>query len=69
MGTQCFIGINSTIFDGTGIGDKCIICACTAVKRDIPSFSKYIISSDNIVIKQYDESEIINKLQFKLNKR
>lgn len=69
VGTQTFIGLNSTIFDDTIIGDKCIIGACTAVKRNIPSFSKYITSSDNIVIKQYSENEIENKLVFSKNKR
>lgn len=69
IGQQSFVGLNATVFDDTTIGDKCIIGACTAVKRNVPSFSKYITSSDNIVIKQYSEEEIESKLQFKNNKR
>lgn len=69
IGEQCFIGINSTIFDDTTIGNKCIIGACTAVKRNLPNFSRYVTSSDNITIKQYAETEIEEKLVFAKNKR
>lgn len=69
VGEQCFIGINSTIFDDTTIGEKCIVGACTAVKRNLPNYSRYVTSSDNIVIKQYAETEIEDKLVFAKNKR
>lgn len=69
VGEQSFIGLNATIFDDTSIGKKCIIGACTAVKRNMPDFSKYATPSDNIVIKQYSEEEIENKLVFSANKR
>lgn len=69
VGEQTFVGINSTIFDDTEIGNRCIIGACTAVKRDMPDNSKWVTASDNIVVKQYDENEIENKLQSKLNVR
>lgn len=69
VGAQCFIGLNSTVFDDTTIGEKCIIGACTAVKRNLPDFSRYVTSSDNIVIKQYTETEIEDKLVFANNKR
>lgn len=69
VGEQSFIGLNSTIFDDTKIGKKCIIGACTAVKRNMPDFSKYVTPSDNIIIKQYTEDEIENKLVFSSNKR
>ena len=69
VGEQSFIGINSTVFDGTEIGKKCIIGACPAVKRNMPDFSKYITSSENINIKSYSEEEIENKLLFSKNKR
>lgn len=69
VGTQSFVGLNSTIFDNTQIGEKCIVGACTAVKRNMPSYSKYITPSDNIVIKQYPEEEIESKLIFSKNKR
>lgn len=69
VGEQCFIGLNSTVFDDTTIGEKCIIGACTAVKRNLPDYSRYVTSSDDIVIKQYTETEIEDKLVFANNKR
>ena len=69
IGNQCFVGINATIFDATTIGDKCIIGSCTAVKRNMPSYSKCITSSTNIVVKQYREEEIEEKLLFRKNVR
>lgn len=69
VGEQSFIGLSSIVFDDTKIGKKCIVGACTAVKRNMPDYSKYITSSDNIVIKQYDEAEIESKLVFSKNKR
>ncbi len=69
IGEQSFVGINATIFDDTNIGKKCIIGACTPVKRNIPNYSKYVTASDNIVIKQYSEEEIENKLLFSKNVR
>lgn len=68
VGEQSFIGIRATVFDGTIIGKKCIVGACTPVKRNMPDFSKYATSSD-VVIKQYSEDEICEKLMYKLNKR
>lgn len=69
IGEQSFVGINSIIFDDTIIGEKCIIGACTAVKRNMPNYSKYTTSSDDLVIKQYKEEEIENKLVFSKNVR
>lgn len=69
IGEQSFVGLNATVFDDTKIGSKCIVGACTAVKRNMPDCSKYITSSDNIVIKQYSEDEIESKLVFSKNKR
>lgn len=69
IGEQSFIGINATVFDDTNIGKKCIVGACTAVKRNMPDCSKYATTSDNIVIKQYSEDEIESKLVFSENKR
>lgn len=68
VGEQTFVGINCIIFDGTIVGKKCILGACTAVKRNVPDFSLYKTSSD-MVIKQYGEEEIENKLIYSLNKR
>lgn len=59
---QSFIGLSATVFDGTHIGKKCIIGACSAVKRNIPDYSRCCISSENVMIKQYDESIIEDKL-------
>lgn len=69
VGEQSFIGLNSTIFDNTIIGRKCLIGACTAVKRNMPDCTRYVTSSNEIVIKQYSENEIEEKLVFLKNKR
>jgi len=69
VGEQTFVGLSSTIFDDTTIGKKCIVGACTAVKRNMPDFSKYVTPSDNIIIKQYTEEEVENKLVFSNNVR
>ncbi len=69
IGEQSFVGLNATVFDDTQIGKKCIIGACTAVKRNMPDCSRYVTSSDNIVIKQYSENEIESKLIFSKNQR
>lgn len=67
VGEQSFIGINSVVFDTRKVGKLCIVGACASVKRDLPNYSKCIVSSDMCIIKQYDEN-IISKLQHKLNK-
>lgn len=69
IGERSFVGFKATVFDGTKIGKKCIVGACTAVKRNMPDFSKWATASDNIVLKQYDESEVEEKLMFSKNKR
>lgn len=69
IGEQCFVGINATVFDDTTIGKKCIIGACTAVKRNMPDFSRYVTKTDDIVIKQYTEDEVEEKLVFSKNVR
>lgn len=69
IGEQSFVGLSATVFDDTSIGRKCIVGACTAVKRNMPDCSRYVTSSDNIVIKQYSEDEIESKLVFSENKR
>ena len=69
IGEQSFIGLSATIFDDIHIGRKCLIGACTAVKRNMPDYSRYVTSSDNIVIKQYSEDEIESKLIFSKNIR
>lgn len=69
IGEQSFVGLHATVFDDTRIGKKCIIGACTAVKRNMSDYSKYVTSSNDIVIKEYSENEIENKLVFSLNKR
>ncbi len=68
IGEQTFVGINCTVFDKTTVGKKCILGACTAVKRNVPDFSLYKTSSE-IVIKQYSELEIEEKLVAKENVR
>lgn len=68
IGEQSFVGLNATIFDGTTIGRKCLVGACAVVKRNMPDFSKWATSSD-IVIKQYTEDEIEEKLVTSKNVR
>lgn len=69
VGEQSFIGLSSTVFDDTHIGKKCIVGACTSVKRNLPDYSRVITSADNVVIKQYSENDIENKLVFSKNVR
>lgn len=69
IGEQSFVGLNATIFDDTQIGLKCIVGACTGVKRNMPNYSKYVTSSDNIILKQYGEDVIEDKLVFSKNVR
>lgn len=69
IGEQSFIGLNATVFDCTIIGRKCLIGACAVVKRNMPDFSKCATSSANIVIKQYEEDEIEEKLVASKNVR
>ncbi len=68
IGAQTFVGMNCTVFDGTTVGEKCILGACTAVKRNVPSCS-LIKTSSEIEIRQYPEDEIESKLLFRQNKR
>lgn len=67
VGIQTFLGINSTIFDGRKVGEKCIVGACTAVKRDLPDFTIIKTKAENYAISQRLESEIESKLLFKKN--
>ncbi len=69
VGEQSFVGLSCVVFDGTTVGTKCILGACTAVKRNVPDFSLYKTASDDIVIKQYGEDEIEEKLMYRNNKR
>lgn len=69
IGEQCFVGINATVFPRVEVGKKCILGAATAVKRNVPDFSRYSTSSDNIVIKTYSESEIESKLIAGMSRR
>lgn len=69
VGEQTFIGLNATVFDDTIIGKKCIVGACTAVKRNLPDYSRYVTLSDNINVKQYNKDEIELKLMFSKNIR
>ena len=63
------MGISCTVFDGTQVGKKCILGACTAVKRNVPDCSVYKTGSSDIVISEYPEEIIENKLLFSKNKR
>ena len=69
VGAQTFVGLNATVFDKTSIGEKCIVGACTAVRRNMPSFSKSILSAESTIIKQYAENIIEEKLVHTKNVR
>jgi len=68
VGEQTFIGINCTIFDDTRVGRKCILGACTAVKRNVPDFTLYKTSSE-IQMRTLTEETIEEKLLFRKNVR
>lgn len=68
IGTQSFVGINCTVFDDTKIGSKCILGACTAIKRNMPDYS-YTKMSTVYEVKQYDSETIEEKLIFSKNVR
>lgn len=62
LGEQSFVGANATIFDKTQIGEKCVIGACTIVKRNVPSFTVIKTETNNNVIKTYPSDIIETKL-------
>ena len=62
IGEQTFIGVHATVFDGTIIGEKCIIGACAVVKRNLDAFSVCKTGSENMIIKKYSPNVIENKL-------
>jgi len=66
---QCFIGLNATVFDEITIGRKCIIGACTIIKRNIPEFSIVKTNLNLNVIIQSNSDEIETKLDANKNKR
>lgn len=69
VGEQSFIGLGAIVFDDTKVGKKCIVGAATALKRNLPDYCVYKTASDNFVVKEYAETEIEQKLQFKKNVR
>lgn len=62
LGEQCFVGINALVFDQTHIGNRCIIGAGTAVKRNIPENCVCKITTENNIIKEYPADVIESKL-------
>lgn len=62
IGEQTYIGISSTIFNSVNIGKKCLVGACTYVKRHLPDFTVIKTKNEEFIIKQYSEHEIENKL-------
>lgn len=61
IGYQTFIGVNAAIFDCTEIGNRCLIGACTIIKRNLPQFSVVKIDTSNNIVKQYSEDIIESK--------
>ena len=62
IGEQTFCGLSSTIFDATNIGKKCLVGACTSVKRHMPDYSLCKTAIESTVTKQYTEDVIETKL-------
>ena len=62
LGEQTYVGISASIFNSVNIGKKCLIGACTYVKRHLPDCSVIKTKNDEFIIKQYGEDEIENKL-------
>lgn len=67
IGEQTFVGINTTIFDDRVVGTKCIVAACTALKRDLSDYSVCKTSLESMIIKTYSRDEIESKLLFNKN--
>jgi acetyltransferase-like isoleucine patch superfamily enzyme len=51
------------------VGEKCILGACTVVKRNVESFSIVKTDTNNTISIQIGEDNIENKLLFKKNVR
>ena len=62
VGESTYIGVNATIFNRLNIGTKCLVGACTYVKRHLPDFSRIKTKNEGFIIEQFDESVIENKL-------
>ena len=69
IGEQSFVGLSAVIFDKVVVGRKCIVGACTALKRNLDDFSIIKTSMENNIITQYSEDIIESKLQFQKNIR
>ena len=69
IGEQCFVGINAVVFDDTIVGNRCIVGACVALKRNIPDNTVCKISGDNIILKEYSDDIIESKLRANHNVR
>lgn len=65
IGEQSFIGLSAVVFDKVIVGKRCIVGACTALKRNLNDFSTIKTNMENYTIKQYTEDVIESKLQFK----
>lgn len=59
---QSFIGIGACVFEFVGIGQKCIIGACTIVKNDVPDFTVIKADFPNTVAKSYSEDVMEQKM-------
>ena len=69
VGEQSFIGINSVVFDDRQVGQKCIVGACSAVKRDLPDFHVCKTRLESMQVKAYPPDVMESKLLFRENVR
>lgn len=62
IGESSYIGVNATIFNKVHVGAKCLVGACTYVKRHLQDFSRIKTNNEEFQISQFDENTIENKL-------
>ena len=69
VGQQSFIGLNSTVLDHTIIGEKCIVGAGTVLRRNLPNCHVVKFEPNAMVIREYPEDVIEEKLVVSENVR
>lgn len=58
VASQTFIGARATVLNDVIVGEKCLVGACSIIRRDVSAFN---VVKDN-TIKQYDNNGVENKL-------
>ena len=63
IGNNTFVGANATVFNKIRIGEKSVIGAGTTIKRHVPKYCVCKGPTESIVVNQYNEQTIDNKLR------